>query len=254
MGVRCHASFLNFSSCPALEHLEFVFCDVSSAQKISSEYLKCLSITTCAIDQDSRIRICAPNLVSLHLDDPSGKTPILENMLGLAEAFVQISRRCDDRCDKLLDPHQHCDCEYCDSPDNIGDGADNCMILKGLLEAKSLVFISDLDMFIFKSDLRWCPTFKKLMKLLLNEYWCVPDIHALECILEHSPNLEKLTLQLFSKGPEHKVEMNGSFSSMERSVGISEHLKIVKVKCEVIDERVLKVLQFLCKFSIRFGF
>ena len=45
--------------------------------------------------------------------------------------------------------------------------------------------------------------------------------------------------------------MNGSFSSMERSVGISEHLKIVEVKCEVIDERVLKVLQFLCKFSIR---
>jgi len=38
---------------------------------------------------------------------------------------------------------------------------------------------------------------------------------------------------------------------MERSVGISEHLKIVEVKCEVIDERVLKVLQFLCKFSIR---
>ena len=52
----------------------------------------------------------------------------------------------NDRCDKQLDPHQHCDCEYCDSPNNIGDGADNCMILKGLLEAKSLVFISDLDM------------------------------------------------------------------------------------------------------------
>jgi len=45
--------------------------------------------------------------------------------------------------------------------------------------------------------------------------------------------------------------MNGSFSSMERSVGISEHLKTVEVKCEVIDERVLKVLQFLCTFSIR---
>ena len=53
------------------------------------------------------------------------------------------------------------------------------------------------------------------------------------------------------QGPKHKVEMNGSFSSMERSVGISEHLKIVEVKCEVIDERVLKVLQFLCTFSIR---
>jgi hypothetical protein len=37
---------------------------------------------------------------------------------------------------------------------------------------------------------------------------------------------------------------------MERSAGISEHLKIVEVKCEVIGERVLKVLQFLCTFSI----
>jgi hypothetical protein len=34
--------------------------------------------------------------------------------------------------------------------------------------------------------------------LSLNEYWCVPDdFSALTCILEHSPVLEKLTLQLF---------------------------------------------------------
>ena len=52
----------------------------------------------------------------------------------------------NDRCDKQLDPHQHCDCQYCNSSDNIGDGADNCMLLKGLSEAKSLVLISDLDL------------------------------------------------------------------------------------------------------------
>jgi len=145
-GVRCHASFLNFSSCPALEQIEFEYCNVSSAQKISSEYLKCLSITDSVFGEDSRIRICAPNLVSLHLDDPWFYTPILESMPGLAKAFVRIAEQCHDSCSKLWDPHQHCDCQYCNSSDNIGDGADNCMLLKGLSEAKSLVLISDLDL------------------------------------------------------------------------------------------------------------
>ncbi|CAN6288540.1 unnamed protein product [Urochloa humidicola] len=254
-GVQCHASFLNFLSCPALEYLEFTYCYFSSAEKISSAYLKCLSITYSEFGNDSRIRICAPNLVSLHLDALWDNTPILECMPGLEKAFVRITGRCNDRCSKLHDPNQHCDCEYCDSSDNTGDGGDNCVLLKGLSEAKNLVLISTPEMFIFKRDLRWCPTFNKLKTLLLNDYWCVPnDLHTLACILEHSPNLEKLTLQLFSKGPKHKVEINGTFSSMERSAAISEHLKIVEVKCEVIDERVIKVLQFLCTFSMRFSF
>ncbi|CAN6251640.1 unnamed protein product [Urochloa humidicola] len=52
--------------------------------------------------------------------------------------------------------------------------------------------------YIFKRDLRCCPTFSKLKSLLLNKYWSEPDdLRALACILEHSPVLEKLTLQLF---------------------------------------------------------
>jgi hypothetical protein len=51
--------------------------------------------------------------------------------------------------------------------------------------------------------------------------------------------------------PKHKLEINGSFSSMDRSTAISEQLKIVEIKCEVVDDRVLKVLQFLCTFGIR---
>lgn len=37
---------------------------------------------------------------------------------------------------------------------------------------------------------------------------------------------------------------------MERSPAISEHLKIVEVKCEMIDERVCKFLQFLWTFNM----
>ncbi|XP_066335123.1 uncharacterized protein [Miscanthus floridulus] len=93
--------------------------------------------------------------------------------------------------------------------------------------------------------------FYNLRTLLLNEYWCVPDgIHALACILEHTPNLEKLTLLLFSEGPKHNVEMEGSFSSAVQSAAISKYLKIIEIKCEVVDERVAKVLKFLCTFNI----
>ena len=45
--------------------------------------------------------------------------------------------------------------------------------------------------------------------------------------------------------------MKGSFSSMERSSAIPEHLNIVEVKCTVVEERILKVLKFLCAFDIR---
>jgi hypothetical protein len=42
--------------------------------------------------------------------------------------------------------------------------------------------------------------FSNLKTLLLNDYWCTPDdFSALACILEHSPVLVKLTLELFSE-------------------------------------------------------
>ncbi|TVU26110.1 hypothetical protein EJB05_28643, partial [Eragrostis curvula] len=253
-GVRCHTSFLDFSSCPVLEHLELEYCDLSPAKKISSESLKILRIIYSSFGGDSRTRINVPNLVSLHLDDLWGNTPVLESMPSLADAFIRITEQCDDFCDKVLslDAYRDCHCECCDNSASTSDGGHNCVLLKGLSEAKNLALMSKDEMFIFKRDLRWCPTFSKLKTLLLNDYWCVPDdLSALSCILEHSPVLEKLTLQLFSEGPKHKLEMKGSFGSTGRSAAFSEHLQIVEVKCEGVDERVLKVLKFLCKINIQ---
>ncbi|TVU26423.1 hypothetical protein EJB05_28970, partial [Eragrostis curvula] len=233
--VRCDDSFLDFASCPALEHLKFEYCCFSWSTKISSESAKSLSITDSPFSHSSRLHIHAPNLVSLHLDDFWGRTPVLESMPFLVEAYVRVTVDCVDCCDKLLlcDAGQDCPCEYCSG--NIGNGS---VLLKGLSRARKLVLISKPQMFIFKRDLRWCPTFSMLKTLLLNDYWCVPDDHrALACILEHSPVLEKLTLQLFSEGPDHKMEMKGTLSSMKRSSVISEHLKIVEIKCEAVDER-----------------
>jgi hypothetical protein len=50
--------------------------------------------------------------------------------------------------------------------------------------------------FIFRKDLKRRPSFTKLKTLLLNE-WCVAaNFAALVYFLQHSPILEKLTIEL----------------------------------------------------------
>lgn len=253
-GVQVHNSLLNFSNCPALDHLELTDCELSSVNKIVSESLKHLNISLSIGSSDSRIRIYTPNVVSLHLKHFGGRTPILEGMPSLLEASVEITGGCKDRCTNA-NYFWTCDCESCDSSDSTANGSINCVLLRGLLEAKSLALKSASGMFIFKRDLRWCPVFTNLKTLLLNGYWYVPDdFHALVCILEHSPVLEKLTFELDLKWFKHnKVEIKLRVSSMKRSTAISEHLKVVEIKCEVVDDRVLKVMKFLCAFNICFS-
>uniref|UniRef100_A0A0D9XQ51 FBD domain-containing protein n=1 Tax=Leersia perrieri TaxID=77586 RepID=A0A0D9XQ51_9ORYZ len=153
----------------------------------------------------------------------------------------------------MLTPPSHvefswdCDNEDCDSCSCIAN--ENCMLLQGLSEAKNLTLVAETKMFIFRRE--WCPVFKNLKTLLLNEFWCVPaDLSALACILEHSPVIQRLILQLFSKGPKHKVQMKGSRRPSEISAAMLKHLEIVEVKCEVVDERVLNVLKFLGRLNI----
>jgi hypothetical protein len=47
------------------------------------------------------------------------------------------------------------------------------------------------------------------------------------------------------------VEMKGNYGTMEGPSAISEHLKIVQVKCNAVDEKILEVLKFLCALNIR---
>ncbi|CAN6380889.1 unnamed protein product [Urochloa humidicola] len=252
-GLRMHGNLLNFSSCPALEHLVICCCDLSSVKKIVSESLKHLIMDDTVCCSDSRMRIYTPKLVSLCLQDLRERIPMLERMPSLVEAFVRIDDECTDCCNGAN--YETCDCESCDSSDNMAHGRSNCVLLKGMSEAENLTLISNSKMFIFKRDLRWCPTFGKLKTLLLNDYWCVPDdFRALACILEHTPALEKLTLQLLPQGLKPKVAMKLRVSPTKRSAAISEHLKKVELKCEVVDNRVLNVLKFLSAFNIYFSF
>ncbi|KAJ1274809.1 hypothetical protein BS78_05G088900 [Paspalum vaginatum] len=264
-GVCVHSSFFDFSGCPALECLDLVTCSLSMPSKISSDSLKHLNITRCLLSEDHRMRIHAPSLVSLRLDLNKDLTPMLDSMPSLLEAFVRIGELSGDYCFELCDEPflqlQDCVCLFCVSSHG-GGGDESCVLFNGLSEAKSLVLISTPSslvspqslLILFKWELRWCPVFSKLKTLLLNEYWCTPDdFGPLVCILEQSPVLEELTLVLFSEGPKYEVEMKGSIiSPMERPATISEHLNIVKVKCQAVDERVLKVLKFLSTLNISF--
>ncbi|KAF7082884.1 hypothetical protein CFC21_086718 [Triticum aestivum] len=254
--VALQKAFLDFASCPALKELKMNDCEIN-ADRISSRSLKHLSITFCRSDSDCRVRISAPGLVSLKLEGFHGMTPLLEDMALLEAACVNLGNRCKDVC------LNYDSGVFCGANDNTckncvpisDDGSSNCVLLGGISSAKHLKLMSEIGKFIFARDLKHCPAFSKLKTLVLSEYWCeAPYLDPLACILKNSPVLEKLTLQLFSEGPNHEVEMEGSYCCMERPSAISEHLNIVEVKCNVVDKRILKILRFLCAFNIRFNF
>ncbi|TVU17790.1 hypothetical protein EJB05_33847 [Eragrostis curvula] len=246
-GLEVNGNSLNFSSCPALEQLEINQCDLMNATRISSESLKRLTITKCEFAETFRTHIYAPSLVSLQLDDNRGNTPMLESMPLLVDASVKIANVSVDNCG-----NSDCDSVDCNICHGFIHGNNNCVLLEGLSKAKKLALIAQSKTFIFKMDLQLCPIFSNLKTLLLSDYFCVAlDLDAISCILRHSPVLEKLALELFSKGPKHEMEMKGSYGSEQRSNAISEHLKVVEVRCEVVDSRVLKVLKLLCSFNIR---
>ena len=139
-GVGVYSSFADFSSCPVLEHLEFNECEFSF-RKILSDSIKHLSITK-SISGFYRTRICAPNLVSLRLDEVYGWTPVLGTMASLVEAFVRIPELCFDECKQWHANYWDCDCKSCDKDGNSGNGHDSCVLLKGLSEAKKLTLFS----------------------------------------------------------------------------------------------------------------
>ncbi|XP_044408824.1 MEIOTIC F-BOX protein MOF-like [Triticum aestivum] len=247
--VRLKSSFLDFSSCSELVDLNIKDCTLD-ARRILSQSLKHLSISGCAFPPNgSRIRISVPNLVSLQLIKIAGRTPLLESMPSLETAVVRPCNISGDNCHNGVLGEFCGICQGCCGNDGHNDG---CILFEGLSHAKNLELIQTYpQMFIFRRDLTWCPIFSNLKTLLMNQ-WCVqPDFSGLVCMLEHSPVLENLTLQLCKQGIRKcasEVEENPGL--LEKPPTISGYLKIIKVKCEGIDDRVCKVLKFLSTFGI----
>uniref|UniRef100_A0A453HKC1 FBD domain-containing protein n=1 Tax=Aegilops tauschii subsp. strangulata TaxID=200361 RepID=A0A453HKC1_AEGTS len=99
----------------------------------------------------------------------------------------------------------------------------------------------------FKRDLQYCPAFSKLKSLLLSDWCLVADLQTLLHFLHYAPVLEKLTLQVCKK-PKSDMELEGN-DFLEQSL-VLKYLKIVEVKCQMIDEQIhnlLKTLSFSSK-------
>ncbi|WVZ54374.1 hypothetical protein U9M48_005182, partial [Paspalum notatum var. saurae] len=242
-GVLFKDKFANFSCCPSLRVLQIEACNLGHASRISSQSLEHLSIIcSTSFSYYCRIRIHAPNLVTLRLHVHYGRTPVLETASPLLWAVVAVHDGGAGLCRHLYSGD--CYDGSCRGCRNIRND-NSCVLLQGLSRAKNLVLSAGTETFIFRRDLQWCLTFSMLKTLVLNENWSVPNVDALASVLEHSPVLEELFLQLFSKGLRYKVQMKGRFNPKELPSTISAHLKRVEVKCEVVDETVLNVLKFL---------
>ncbi|CAL4994591.1 unnamed protein product [Urochloa decumbens] len=187
LGVMFMCRRLNFSRCPALEHLEISGCCLLYVEKMASPSVKRLVITCCETTQSQS-----------DIDSDNAQ----------------------------------------DTP--------KCYLLQGLAEAKDLEMIAHSDSKdIFVRDLRWCPIFSKLKTLLLNYELCDPSDCTLVCILGHAPVLEKLTLS-----DKYKVEVRGCLDEKVKSTMTSQHLKIVEVKCDIVNERFLNIVNFFGTLNI----
>uniref|UniRef100_A0A8R7Q8G2 F-box domain-containing protein n=1 Tax=Triticum urartu TaxID=4572 RepID=A0A8R7Q8G2_TRIUA len=254
VGVAVNDSVMDFSRCPALVELSMEVCDVFANQLLSPS-LKHLRIARYFTAEDSRIHISLPSLVSLELIVcRQGRSPSLGSMPLLARAVVVLKNDCADRCFKgrFNDCGDTCyGCRYYYGDPEFGPTYDrnDSIFLKGLSEATDLELSADSDVILFDRDLKWCPTFTKLKTLLLND-WCLAAGHnALICFLQHSPILEKLTLQL-SKGPSYVSETQGIYKPLGQSVA-SNCLKIVEIKCANVDSKVHRLLKILTTYGIR---
>ncbi|CAL5007746.1 unnamed protein product [Urochloa decumbens] len=112
-------------------------------------------------------------------------------------------------------------------------------VLHSLSNATSLELLADAGEVILTRELKSCQSFSNLKTLSLGE-WCMgDDFDNLIFFLQHSPNLERLFLELklnlsIRKPLETGVKPKGrSFAC--------KHLQMVKIKCSKDDVRVHKL-------------
>jgi hypothetical protein len=145
-GVALQNRTCDFVSCPSLEHLHITDCSLSCVQKISSKSLKHVSFTSCDFgEQRFRTLIYAPSLVSLKLDDQGYldsslfRTPVLDRMPMLKNAFVRLTHMNADSCahaDSGNCGHDNCNACY-------GIEHDSSVLLEVLSEAENLSLIAE---------------------------------------------------------------------------------------------------------------
>ncbi|CAL4992653.1 unnamed protein product [Urochloa decumbens] len=243
---------VDFSSCPVLEDLKMQECGLW-VRSMSFPSLKRLYLVECNFPEqgrahlDHRIRISAPGVVSLRLHVGRGKTPLLESMPLLETACIELSYQCKDQCRGC---GGDASCEGCHG---YPDGSYRSVLLNSLSNAVNLELTDEPNVYIYKRDLECCPIFGRL-KTLLVDMWCrAIDLHALVHILQHTPILEKLTLQLRSdenflnagRGERKHARIEQTFACT--------HLKEVNIECEEklrVKDKVRQIVKIFRKIGI----
>ncbi|XP_044971860.1 FBD-associated F-box protein At5g22730-like isoform X3 [Hordeum vulgare subsp. vulgare] len=101
----------------------------------------------------------------------------------------------------------------------------------------------DVESWIFRKDLKWCPVFSKLKTVLLNEWCLTANFTGLLYFLQHTPILEKFTLQLPAR-KDFDIGSSGSYNPAEYFL-VSKHLKVVEIHCSKEDEWICQIVDIL---------
>lgn len=239
---------LDFSTCTALEDLVLYRCDIY-AKKIAAQSLKRLQFEYCQFYhlQSRTCVITAPNLISLKLEHLVDHMPVFESMPWLEMAIVRLicDHPYDDHCRDKGASGECCGlCEGCIGNRRHSSG---CTLLQGLSNVINLELKVPFAKF---TDTMWYPEFPKLKTLFLND-WCVAsDLRGLICILQRSPILEKLTIQLNkTQVLKNTTELEENPHPLLQLSSVSEKLKLVKVKCIEVDETVSRLSKLFSAFG-----
>ncbi|KAM3369432.1 hypothetical protein ACQJBY_017362 [Aegilops geniculata] len=245
--LHCIRCALDFSGCPVLVDLKMEQC-VTHADEMLSPSLRQLSMVCCELSMWHRTQVTLPNLVRLELINCAGRLPLLESLPSLETAVVDLGEFSEDRCPAsgCLEDDPCFDC--CFHFEFIAQRGSS-YFFQCLSRAKHLELLASYnDAFIFQRDLKWRPTFPMLKTLILDD-WCLhADLSAVIHFIQHSPNLEKVTLK-FVEEFDSSMVTEGDNNLLEGTFS-SDHLKVVEIIYLKVDGRINKILNILSACGI----
>ncbi|KAJ6793354.1 putative F-box/FBD/LRR-repeat protein [Iris pallida] len=202
------------SSCPVLEDLDLYNCDIDELC-ISSNTLKRLSIDYCNFYW-SKILVSTPSLVCLTYTNNTGCTT-LKNLSSLLNATVHTS-----------------------GEDLIGHS-------RGLANVETLnfSFLEDDDyQDKLPEDLSQFPIFDNLRSLTLVGQCTSDMIQVVALFLQHSPNLQRLSLINRGVSP---LSLSG-WKVIQKSAKLSfrcPHLQLIEIRCHRSEEKLHELIKYL---------
>ncbi|CAN6353945.1 unnamed protein product [Urochloa humidicola] len=111
-------------------------------------------------------------------------------------------------------------------------------VLHSLSNATSLELLAGAEEVILNRELKTCPVFCNLKTLSLGEWCMAADFYPLISLLQHSPNLERLFLELKLYDDDDTEEETEDSTRLVGRPFACPHLKIVKIKCWEYEFRV----------------